>query len=242
MNAQNLVRRLGWEDHHRPPRIPKVGNFGDSPELSRELLSLVREGRKTATASLFWEWEEEGQTLPVPGDAEIVLDWDRNPVMVIEYTAVAIKPFLEVPEDFAFDEGEGDRSLASWREAHWAFFTRACRVLGLREKGTARSRHGHIGRSSLVPAACSERSPPTTCRSCAPVSAYSSTQKPNASALLVSSSSTRCLAETRWHSPSPHSVLPHAVAQKWLSRLLERIGLERRNGVTLCGKAFCFPS
>jgi uncharacterized protein YhfF len=130
VNPQELIRRLGWVDPQRPPRLPKVGNFGDSSELSRELLSLVRGGRKTATASLLWEWEAEGQTVPITGDVEIVLDWDQNPVMIIEYTTVDVKPFSEVTADFAFDEGEGDRSLASWRKGHWAFFTRACRVLG----------------------------------------------------------------------------------------------------------------
>ena len=130
MNPDDLLRRLGWTDTHHPPRTPKIGNFGDSPELSQELLALVREGRKAATASLVWEWEAEGQTLPVPGDVEIVLDWDQNPVMIIEYTTVDVKPFSEVTADFAFDEGEGDRSLASWRKGHWAFFTRACAALG----------------------------------------------------------------------------------------------------------------
>ena len=32
-------------------------------------------------------------------------------------------------EVLGFTPGD-DRTLASWREGHWAFFTRACRVLG----------------------------------------------------------------------------------------------------------------
>ena len=111
-------------------RAPKVGNFGDTPELSRRLLDLVRSGVKTATASLVWEWEAEGQTLPVVGDVMIVLDWGKNPVMVIEYVDVKMKPFAAVTADFAWDEGEGDRSLENWRRGHWAFFTRACTELG----------------------------------------------------------------------------------------------------------------
>ena len=34
------------------------------------------------------------------------------------------RPFDEVPEQFAYDEGEGDRSLAYWREAHRNYFSR----------------------------------------------------------------------------------------------------------------------
>jgi len=130
MNVDDLTRRLGWKDDQSPPRTPKFGNFGDSPELSAQLLELVREGVKTATASLVWEWEAEGQTLPVAGDVMIVLDWNQEPVMVIEYTDVAVKPFSEVDAQFARNEGEGDRSIGFWRRVHWSFFTRACAELG----------------------------------------------------------------------------------------------------------------
>ena len=131
MDSQDLLRRLGWVDSHHPPRTPKIGDFGDSPELSSWLLQLIRDGVKTATASLVWEWEAEEQTLPEVGDVMIVLDWNQNPVMVIEYTDVEVKRFFDVSEDFAWDEGEGDRSLAYWREVHRAFFTRACDALGM---------------------------------------------------------------------------------------------------------------
>jgi uncharacterized protein YhfF len=35
-----------------------------------------------------------------------------------------VVPFNEVPERFAYDEGEGDRSLAYWRGAHRKYFSR----------------------------------------------------------------------------------------------------------------------
>ncbi len=35
-----------------------------------------------------------------------------------------MKPFNKVDAQFAHDEGEGDRSLAFWRDAHRIFFTR----------------------------------------------------------------------------------------------------------------------
>jgi uncharacterized protein YhfF len=126
---ETLLTRLKQQGFKVPDRGIKVGNFGDSSELSSRLLQLIRDGVKTATASLVWEWETEGQTLPVTGDVMIVLDWNEDPVMVIEYTDVEVKRFLDVSEDFAWDEGEGDRSLAYWREVHWAFFTRACAAL-----------------------------------------------------------------------------------------------------------------
>ncbi len=50
---------------------------------------------------------------------------------VIRTTAVEIVPFDAVDADFAYDEGEGDRSLEYWRDAHWAYFTQELAGLGL---------------------------------------------------------------------------------------------------------------
>ena len=36
----------------------------------------------------------------------------------------------EVDEVFAYDEGEGDRSLVYWRTVHWEAFSRTCAAIG----------------------------------------------------------------------------------------------------------------
>ncbi|TFH31677.1 MAG: ASCH domain-containing protein, partial [Anaerolineales bacterium] len=36
----------------------------------------------------------------------------------------------EVDEEQAYLEGEGDRSLAYWRDVHWNFFSRECAQIG----------------------------------------------------------------------------------------------------------------
>jgi len=128
---ETLIHQLQEKGFEVPDRAIKIGSFGDSPALSDKLLQLIRDGVKTAAASLVWEWEDEQQTLPEAGDVMIVLDWNQNPVMVIEYLDVSVKPFLEIDSQFAWDEGEGDRSLEFWRTVHWAFFTRACAELGV---------------------------------------------------------------------------------------------------------------
>lgn len=46
----------------------------------------------------------------------------ERPACVIETCEVAIKRFDEVDAAFAYDEGEGDRSLAYWRWGHERFF------------------------------------------------------------------------------------------------------------------------
>ena len=97
----------------------KAFAFGDSPGLADELLDLVIRGIKTATCST----EDEPNT-STPGERWIVLDGRGDPRCVIESTEVSYRRFDEVDAAFAFDEGEGDRSLSYWREAHRSYFTR----------------------------------------------------------------------------------------------------------------------
>jgi len=93
--------------------------FGDGPELADELLDLVINGIKTATCST----EDEPNT-PTPGERWIVLDGQGTPACVIETTEVTYRRYNKVDPAFAYEEGEGDRSLAYWREAHRIYFGR----------------------------------------------------------------------------------------------------------------------
>ena len=94
-------------------------SFGDSPELATELAALVVSGRKSATANT-----PDAPDCPKVGELWVVLDGDSRPVCVIETLELTPCRFDEVGEQFAFDEGEGDRTLASWREAHEGYFRR----------------------------------------------------------------------------------------------------------------------
>ncbi|MFY9951885.1 ASCH domain-containing protein [Bradyrhizobium sp.] len=93
--------------------------FGDGPELADELLDLVMKGLKTATCST----EDEPNT-SMPGERWIVLDGRGEPRCVIESTEVSYRRYLEVDAAFAYEEGEGDRSLTYWRAAHRRYFGR----------------------------------------------------------------------------------------------------------------------
>ena len=41
---------------------------------------------------------------------------------MVRTTAVEVRRFGDVDEEFAWTEGEGDRTLAYWRDAHIRFF------------------------------------------------------------------------------------------------------------------------
>ncbi len=116
-------------DHAHGSRGYTAWGFGDNPELMDELGQLVRQGLKTATASLAWEYEDEATPMPQAGDISLILDGRGQPLCIIETVEIRILPFNAVDAQFAADEGEGDRTLAYWRDAHQRFFARVCQKI-----------------------------------------------------------------------------------------------------------------
>jgi len=105
-------------------------HFGDSPEMADELLIPILQGIKTATCSSQWEWEHENETPLAPGTLAAIIDGSGNARCIIETLSVTPTPFNQVDEQFAYDEGEGDRTLEWWRKAHWDFFSRTLPRIG----------------------------------------------------------------------------------------------------------------
>jgi uncharacterized protein YhfF len=102
--------------------MPPAWSFGATPEQASELATLVADGRKTATASAAEDYTAEGEQLPEPGVLGIVLDGEGHPRALVATTGIEVVAFDEVTDDHALAEGEGDRTLASWRERHQRFF------------------------------------------------------------------------------------------------------------------------
>ena len=103
---------------------PQVWAFGDNPELADELLALVLSGLKTATADLAVVYQEAGEPVPVAGDLSIVLDGAGAPRALLRTTKVDVVPFSAVTAEHARLEGEGDRTLATWRAEHERYWRR----------------------------------------------------------------------------------------------------------------------
>jgi len=104
--------------------------WGIGAKMADELGALIVAGTKTATCSALWEWEAEGESPPEAGAVTIVLDGSGEPIGIVETTEVTIRKYNEVDADFAREEGEGDLSLAYWREAHKNFFSRLLPKVG----------------------------------------------------------------------------------------------------------------
>jgi uncharacterized protein YhfF len=100
-----------------------LDEFGDSPELSRRLIGLVRAGRKTACCGALRDYLAAGDPVPTAGQYQIVLDHEGTPALVLRMVSVRTLRFIDVDWDFARDEGEDD-DLEGWRAGHRAFFAR----------------------------------------------------------------------------------------------------------------------
>lgn len=110
---------------------PAAEPFGDSAEMADELLALIVDGPKRATASAHDAYLLDGDPLPEVGRLSIATDGSGRARAVLRTTDVRIGALSSVDDQFAWDEGEGDRSRAMWLADHEAFFRRWLPEVGL---------------------------------------------------------------------------------------------------------------
>jgi len=94
-------------------------SFGDNPKLAEALAQLVLAGKKIATC-----WAAAEGPLSHVGERMVMLDGGGCPRAVLETVELTQRRYEEVDAAFAYDEGEDDRTLESWRRAHRNYFTR----------------------------------------------------------------------------------------------------------------------
>jgi uncharacterized protein YhfF len=96
--------------------------FGFPGPLRDELTALALAGTKTTTAGLLVETELEGESVPVPGLREVLLDSVERPVAVIETVDCRVARLADVDDRHAIDEGEGYANAHEFRVAHEEFW------------------------------------------------------------------------------------------------------------------------
>lgn len=129
-SIDSLVTQLRTRGIALPPGRLRVDGFGDSPELSEELLALIRSGRKRAGTGLLWGYEHDQEPVAETGDIEIIVDHLGQPALVTRVTQAETVAFGEVTAEYAAIEGEGDGSLEYWRAGHRSVFSRECVRVG----------------------------------------------------------------------------------------------------------------
>ncbi|MGO1477535.1 ASCH domain-containing protein [Senegalia sp. (in: firmicutes)] len=98
--------------------------FCDNEKDANELAELVKEGTKRGTASLYELYKIDDEEVPEVYEYSIITDWDGIAQCIIMTKKITILSFRDVDEELAKIEGEGDKSLEYWREAHINFFSR----------------------------------------------------------------------------------------------------------------------
>ncbi|MHB8361621.1 MAG: ASCH domain-containing protein [Thermoplasmataceae archaeon] len=96
--------------------------FGFPGPLRDRLVTAILNGRKVATTSLELEFRLNGESLPVPGEREIVIDSDNVPVGIIETISVKVIALGKVGIEHAIDEGEDYQTVSAWRLSHEKFW------------------------------------------------------------------------------------------------------------------------
>jgi len=125
----NFLSSLPAEDPLRKAAADSY-YFCSDEDSANHLADLVVQGEKRATASLLWSYEADNDPLPEVGQLSVITNWEGEPQCIVGVTEVEIKPYNEVTAEFAFIEGEGDKSLEYWRRVHWEFFSTECEEIG----------------------------------------------------------------------------------------------------------------
>ena len=128
-----LDRYLATLDNAERAAIPQINaeHFCADEWNANTCASLINTGIKTASCSLRAGYAIEQEPEPVVGQLTVVLDWQQQPVCIIKVTRIEYCQFKDVTPEFAALEGEGDRSYASWRSSHQAFFSQDAYELGI---------------------------------------------------------------------------------------------------------------
>jgi uncharacterized protein YhfF len=98
--------------------------FGTPGESREKLVNLILHGNKRATAGLLKEYEDEGEPVEHIGECLAMVDNNGDHVGTLKVTRVEVLRFIDVPDEFALAEAEGDLNAEDFRRSHLAFWTR----------------------------------------------------------------------------------------------------------------------
>ncbi|KGE13104.1 ASCH domain-containing protein [Sphingobacterium deserti] len=104
--------------------FPPCYYFCDNEKDANDCAELVQKGIKRATTHALSSLQLHNEELPSVDDIAIITDWYGNPKAIIKTVKVAIVQFKDITAEYEYIEGEGDKSLAYWKQVHWDYYLR----------------------------------------------------------------------------------------------------------------------
>ena len=91
--------------------------------MRNRLTKAALAGHKSATGALLQqEYLDQSEAVELPGERQVLLGSDGGTAAIVEITRVETHRFIDVPWEFARDEGEGFTSIEHWRTGHRSFY------------------------------------------------------------------------------------------------------------------------
>ncbi|GAA3581119.1 ASCH domain-containing protein [Snuella lapsa] len=110
--------------------LPVACYFCDNQQDADTCAQLTVEGIKQATSTSLWWFETHKEPLPQIGDLYIITNWNGQAKAIIQTTKVEQVPFKDIALEYAYIEGEGDKSLDYWKKVHWDYYSRVMKAKG----------------------------------------------------------------------------------------------------------------
>ena len=98
--------------------------FGTPDEIRTRLIDFIVNGNKRATAGLLDDYAKESEPIESVGECLAMLDNSDQHVATLRVTRVEISRFIDVPDEFALAEAEGDLNAADFRASHSDYWSR----------------------------------------------------------------------------------------------------------------------
>jgi len=108
----------------------RTRQFGNNPEIARQLLELILAREKTGTFAVDWEFDSRPGERPSPGDLFVITDHAGVPGALVRITATEVVPFDQISERHVQCEGPALRAVVPWRQVHWDYWTRTLGEIG----------------------------------------------------------------------------------------------------------------
>ena len=98
--------------------------FGTPGESRAQLIDFIVNGNKRATAGLLDDYAKESEPVENVGECLVMLDNSDQHVATLRVTQVEVSRFIDVPDEFALAEAEGDLNAVDFRASHNDFWSR----------------------------------------------------------------------------------------------------------------------